>query len=205
VKTKFNLPGIRKLLLPRPADTDSLDASAVSARALFGPPPETAAAERRRSLVDFLKQVTLFQDLGRWDLRRLARIVHERDYRDGEYISEEGKPGAALFVLRRGLVEIVRRGGKGKDVPLATLEPPASFEESAAMGTESIRWFSARARGPVSLLALGKADLDALSVNFPVPANKVLMRLAGIMAIRLQMLLDAQYLKESEEHQEVDQ
>lgn len=204
MKTKINLPGIKKLLLPRPADTDSLDASAVSARALFGPPPETAAAERRRSLVDFLKQVTLFEDLGRSDLRRLARIVHERDYRDGEHIVEQGKPGAALFVLRRGLVEIVRRGSKGKEVPLATLEPPASFEESAAFGMESPRWFSARARGPVSLLALGKSDLDALSVNFPLLANKVLMRLAGIMAIRLHMLLDAQYLKESEEHQEAE-
>jgi hypothetical protein len=204
VKTKFNLPGIRKLLLPRPADTDSLDASAVSARALFGPPPETAAAERRRSLVDFLKQVTLFQDLGRSDLRRLARIVHERDYRDGEYIFEEGEPGAALFVLRRGLVEIVRRGSKGKEVPLATLEPPASFDESAAMGMESNRWCSARACGPVSLLALGKADLDALSVNFPLPANKVLMRLAGIMAIRLQILFETQYPKESEERQEAE-
>ena len=204
MKTKFNLPGIKKLLLPRPKDTDSLDASAVSARALFGPPPETAAAERRRSLVDFLKQVTLFEDLGRWDLRRLARIVHERDYRDGEYICQEGKPAAVLFVLRRGLVEIVRRGSQGKEVPLATLEPPASFEESAAFGMESLRWFSARARGPVSLLALGKSDLDALSVNFPLLANKVLMRLAGIMAMRLQMLLDAQYLKESEEHQEAE-
>jgi len=204
VKRKLNLPGIKKLLLPRPADTGSLDASSSSARALFGPPPQTAAAERRRSLVDFLKQVTLFEDLGRWDLRRLARIVHERDYRDGEYICQEGKPGAALFVLRRGLVEIVRRGRDGKEVPLATLEPPASFEESAALGTESIRWFSARARGPVSLLALGKSDLDALSVNFPLLANKVLMRLAGIMATRLEMLLDAQYLKESAEQQEAE-
>jgi len=205
VKTKLTLLGIRKLLLPRPKGTDSLDASAVSIRALFGPPVETAAAERRRSLVDFLKQVTLFQDLGRSDLRRLARIVHERDYRDGEYICQEGKPAAVLFVLRRGLVEIVRRGSEGKEVPLATLEPPASFEESAALGMESIRWFSARARGPVSALALGKADLDALSVNFPLPANKVLMRLAGIMAIRLQILLETQYPKESEELQEADQ
>ncbi len=204
MKPKINLPGIKKLLLPRPTDTDSLDASAVSARALFGPPPETAAAERRRSLVDFLKQVTLFEDLDRSDLRRLARIVHERDYRDGEYIFEEGKPGAALFVLRRGLVEIVRRGSHGKEVPLATLEPPASFEETAAMGTESMRWCSARACGPVSVLAFGKADLDALSVNFPLPANKVLMRLAGIMAIRLQILLETQYLQESEEHQEAE-
>ena len=72
------------------------------------------------------------------------------------------------------------------------------------MGTESVRWFSARARGPVSLLALGKSDLEALSVNFPLLANKILMRLAGIMAIRLQMLVDATYLKESGEHQEAD-
>jgi len=204
VKTKINLPGIKKLLLPRPKDTDALDASAASARALFGPPVETTAAERRRSLGDFLKQVTLFEDLGRADLRRLARIVHERDYRDGEYICQEGKPAAVLFVLRRGLVEIVRRGSKGTEVPLATLEPPASFEESAAFGMESPRWFSARARGPVALLALGKSDLDALSANFPLLANKVLMRVAGIMAIRLHMLLDAQYLEESEEHQEAE-
>ena len=110
----------------------------------------------------------------------LTRILHERDYADGEYICEEGKPGAALYIVRRGLVEVVRRGPEGKEVPLALLEPPASFEEPAAVGTGVIRWFSVRARGPVSLLALGKSDLDALIVNFPVLANKVLVRLAGI-------------------------
>jgi CRP-like cAMP-binding protein len=202
MKTTFTLLGIKTLLLPRRKDTHSLDASAVSARALFGAPPETTAAESGGSLVDFLKRVTLFEDLGRWELRRLARIVHERDYRDGENISEEGKPGAALFVLRRGLVEVVRRDSKGADVALATLEPPASFEESAAMGTESIRLFSARARGPVSVLALGKADLDALSANCPLLANKVLMRLARLMAIRLQVLFETQYLEQLAEQQE---
>jgi CRP/FNR family transcriptional regulator, cyclic AMP receptor protein len=205
LKARVTLPGIKKFLLRRPASTDSVEGSAVPAQALFGTPPVTAATQSRRGLEDFLKQVTLFEDLGRWDRRRLARIVHEREYRDGEYISEEGKPGAALFVLRRGLVDIVRRGNNGREVPLATLEPPASFDESAAMGTKSIRWFSARARGPVSLLALGRSDLEALSVNFPLAANKVLMRLADIMATRLQMLLDAQYLEESEEHRESDQ
>ena len=202
MKPRFNLPGIKALLLPRPADTTSSDTSGVPARAVFGPVLDTAVAEKRRSLVDFLKQVTLFEDLSRRDLRRLARIVHERDYHDGEYICQEGRPGAALFVVRRGLVEVVRRGTSSTEVPLAMLEPPGSFEESAATGTESVRWFSARARGPVSLLALGKSDLDALSVNFPPLANKVLMKLAGIMAIRFQILLDAQYLKESGEHPE---
>jgi hypothetical protein len=54
----------------------------------------------------------------------------------------------------------------------------------------------------VSLLALGKSDLDALMLNFPAVANKVLIRLAEIMAIRLQMLIDAEGLGESTEHQE---
>jgi CRP-like cAMP-binding protein len=163
------------------------------------------APEGRQSVVDFLEKVTLFEDLDHRDRRRLARIVHEREYRDGEYICEAGRPGAALFVLRRGLVEVVSTGSDGREVALAILEPPASFEESAALGMAPVRWFSARARGPVSLLALGKSDLEALSVTFPLLANKVLMRLAGIMAIRLQMLLDATYLKESGEHQETNQ
>ena len=204
MKTSFNLPGIKRLFLPRRQATDSLDASAVSARALFGPPPETTAAQRHRSLVDFLKQVTLFEDLDRWELRRLARIVHERDYRDGEYVVEQGKPGAALFVLRRGLIEVVRRGSKGKEVPIATLEPPACFEEAAATGTEWVHLFSARARGPVSVVALGKADLDALSVNFPLAANKVLTRLASVMAMRSQVLLETQYPEEPEGHPEAE-
>jgi hypothetical protein len=52
------------------------------------------------------------------------------------------------------------------------------------------------------LLALGKSDLDALILNFPVLANKILLRLAGIMAARLQMLIDAEGLRSSEERHE---
>lgn len=196
---KLTLPGIKELLLPSRATRGLADMAAIWARALFQAPDN--AMTPRRSLVEFLAQVSLFEDLGRRDLARVARIVHERDYSDGEYICEAGKPGAALFVVRRGLVEVVRHAG-GEEAPLALLEPPASFEESAALGTGVIRWFSVRARGPVSLLALGKSDLDALILNFPVLANKILFRLAGIMAARLQMLIDAEGLRSSEEHHE---
>ncbi len=197
---KLTLPGLKELLLPSRATRGLADIAAIRARALFQAPDN--AMTPRRSLVEFLAQVSLFEDLGRRDLARVARIVHERDYSDAEYICEAGKPGAALFVVRRGLVEVVRRDAGGEEVPLALLEPPASFEESAALGTGVIRWFSVRARGPVSLLALGKSDLDALMLNFPVLANKILLRLAGIMAARLQMLIDAEGLRSSEEHHE---
>jgi CRP/FNR family cyclic AMP-dependent transcriptional regulator len=198
---KLTFPGLKRLLLPRHRDAGSADMAAIRARALFQW-PERAMTERHRSLVEFLRQVSLFEDLGRRDLVQVARVIHERDYGDGEYICEEGKPGAALFIVRRGVVEVVRRGAVAQEVPLALLEPPASFEEAAAIGAGVIRWFSVRARGPASLLALGKSDLDTLIAKFPVLANKVLIRLAGIMAIRLQMLIEAEYLRESAEPQE---
>jgi hypothetical protein len=124
MKGKSSLAGIRNLLLPRPNDPDRVDASAIPARVLFGPAPKPAADQSGDDFVGFLKQTYLFEDLNRGELTRLARIVHERTYRDGEYISEQGKPGAALFVLRNGVVEITRRKRNGEEFPLATLDHP---------------------------------------------------------------------------------
>jgi CRP/FNR family transcriptional regulator, cyclic AMP receptor protein len=194
---KPTLSGLKELLLARRPNRGSADIAAIGARALFQA-PESATTKQRENLVEFLGKVSLFEDLAHRDLARVARIVHERQYSDGEYICEEGRPGAALFVVRRGVVEVVKRGPGGQDVPLALLEPPASFEESAAIGAGVIRWFCVRARGPVSLLALGKSDLDTLILNFPPLATKVLTKLAGIMAARLQMLIDAEIQRESE-------
>jgi len=146
--------------------------------------------------VDFLKQVTLFKDLQHGDLKRLARIVHERIYRDGEYIYEQGNPGVALYIVRGGVVEIARRNRNGEEVSLVRIEPPDSFEESAAVGAEVVRWTSARACGPVSLLAIGYSDLDVLSHNFPRSANKILKKLAQVMAVRIQTLLEAEYFND---------
>jgi CRP-like cAMP-binding protein len=192
------LLGIKKLLLPPPKETDLRKPSG-PLQAMFGAPPEMPTGERGRHLTDFLKQVTLFEGLTPGDLRRLARIVHERSYRDGEYIFEQGKPGTALYLVREGVVEIVRRRRSGEEVPLSMLEPPASFEELAVMGTEVVRWISARARGPVSLVAFGRSDMDALSHNFPVLANKILAKLAQVIAMRTQMLLETGYFNEESE------
>jgi CRP-like cAMP-binding protein len=198
-KIGLALRGLRELLLPRPGDKESVDAAGSASLAVFGPVPQTVAAKRGRDLAAFLKQVPLFEELGEADLKRIAQIAHERSYRDGEYIYEQGRPGAALFVLRSGLVEIMRRKANGEELPLAVLEPPASFEELAAMGCDVVRWSSARARGPVSVVALGRQDLDVLSRTVPVLANKLLRKLAEITAMRLQLLVEAQFLDQREQ------
>jgi len=185
---KFKLIGIKKLLLPV-KDLDRMRTGAPT-RALFGILPRSSAKGSGQDLVDFLKRVHLFEDLGVGDLRRLARLVHERSYRDGEYILEQGNPCVAMFVIRTGAVEILRRSHNGEEVELATLEPAASLAEDVLMADQAVHWFSARARGPVSMIALGRSDLEALSHNFPLLANKVLAKLAEITALRLQMVVE---------------
>ena len=197
-KMKFHVAGLKKILAPLQKARDFMDTSA-PARLMYGPASKTAVGEIGRNLVDFLRHVPLFEDLAQGDLKRLARIVHERVYQDGEIIFEQGTPGATLYVLRSGMVEITRKKRDGEEIPLAMLEPPASFEELAAVGAEVVHWASARARGPVSLVAIGRSDLDALSRNFPSLANKILMKLAQIIAMQLRMLLEAEYSNEEGE------
>jgi hypothetical protein len=196
MKNGFSLRGLKKVLLQRPADADALDVSGGPALAAFGPLPATAGGKRGRDLVDFLGQATLFEDFSHADLTRLARSAHERNYRDGEYIYEQGSPGAALFLVRSGVVEIARRRRNGEEVPIVTLEPPASFSEQAAMGAHIVRWNSARARGPVCLVAFASSDLDALGRSLPLLANKILRKLAQITATRLQLIVEGQFFSE---------
>lgn len=201
-KNITELAGVKRLLRPSQGDVDQTGGVANAARALFGPPPKSPH-QTASDLIGFLKQADLFQGLTHGELGHLARIVHLRDYRDREYISEEGRPGAALFVLRSGLVEITRRERDGTELLLATLKPPTSFDELAAVG-ETVRWISARARGPVCLVALGRSDLDVLGANFPGLANKLLKNLTQIIGARLQMLVESQYFGPPDQEPERD-
>ena len=188
-------PGLKKILFPLQKARDFMDTLG-PARVMFGPASKTAAGEMGRDLADFLKQVSLFADLAQGDLRQIARIVHQRAYQDGEIIFEQGTPGAALYLLRSGTVELVRKRRNGEEVSLAMLEPPGSFEELAAVGGEVVHWASARARGPVSLVGIGHSDLVTLSHNFPRQAVKVLRKLAQLIAVQLQTLLEAEHFNE---------
>ncbi len=57
-------------------------------------------------------------------------------------------------------------------MPLALLEPPASFEELAVTGAEVVRWTSARARGPVSLVTLRVFRPGCSQPQLPAPREQ---------------------------------
>jgi hypothetical protein len=98
-QNKVKLIGLKKLLLPSVKALDRMW-TGVPMRALFGFLSRTSARASGLDLVDFLKLVQLFEDLGAGDLRRVAWVVHERSYRDGEYILEQGQPYDSNYLCR---------------------------------------------------------------------------------------------------------
>ena len=159
-------------------------------RLLFASDPARPGGSE--SLAQFLGRTALFGGLQDRDLERLARHFHVRRFDDGESIYEEGRPAAALFLVRKGEVEITKRTPEGSALSLATLAPPASFDELAALGSDVVHWVSARARGSVELLALGRSDVESLSREAPAAANKVIVRVAEATSRRLRALPESQ-------------
>jgi CRP-like cAMP-binding protein len=153
-----------------------------------------AESPAKETIAQFLRRTHLFGELDARELKWLSRIVHVRHFADGEFIYEEGRPGAALFLLRRGSVEITKRVADQGVLSIAVLAPPASFEELAALGSDVVRWTSARSKGESELLALGRSDLESLARHAPDIANKVIIRVAEVTARRVRVVLESQGL-----------
>src|SRR5215212_7373277 len=56
-----------------------------------------------------LKDVPLFAQLNKRELSTVGRLLHEREFKGGEVIFDEGEEGQALYVVFSGEVVIVRK------------------------------------------------------------------------------------------------
>jgi len=88
------------------------------------------------SVVDTLRRVPLFAQLGDDELERVASAVRERPYPRNSVIVFEDDPGDALFVVAAGQVKVVLIGEDGREVILAVLGPGDFFGELALIDDE---------------------------------------------------------------------
>jgi CRP/FNR family transcriptional regulator, cyclic AMP receptor protein len=85
--------------------------------------------KRDASLTAFMRSVPIFQDLKGKDLEILFTLLEERRWEIGEQICSEGELGRAMFVIREGEVEVLRRSLKGNNRPIVKLGPGECFGE----------------------------------------------------------------------------
>jgi CRP-like cAMP-binding protein len=143
--------------------------------------------------LEFLGGIPLFESLSRRELRRVAAMVHERSYSSGELIFEQGTPGAVLFLIKRGGVELFRQDSTGNELAkLSTLREGMFFGEGALLH-EGNRMMSARAAEPTDVLALFRGDLDQIIESAPATGSKVLRKLAWVLSRRLQTAIEEHF------------
>jgi len=129
------------------------------------------------SVVETLRRVPLFAQLGDDDLARVAAMARERPYPRNSVIVFEDDPGDALFVVAQGQVKVVLVGEDGREVILAVLGPGDFFGELALIDDEP-RSAHVIAMDDAQLLVLRRDDFHQALESHPRLALALLRTLS---------------------------
>jgi CRP-like cAMP-binding protein len=139
-------------------------------------------SRKKETLGETLHGVPLFQDLSPKELRILERVVHLRAYHDTETVFDETEPGAGMYVIQSGRVDLNARSES--PLILAELRTGDFFGEMALLG-ETTRSATAVARGRAELIGFFHPDLLEIIDLHPGVGAKICYALARTLAERL--------------------
>jgi CRP/FNR family cyclic AMP-dependent transcriptional regulator len=139
---------------------------------------------RKEPLAEILQSIPVFQDLNPKELRILEGVVHLRTYQPGETVFAETEPGAGMYVIRYGRVDVVLKHQSANELILAELEEGDFFGEMALLGDGS-RSATAVAREKSELIGFFHPDLLEIVELHPVMGAKITLGLAKTLADRL--------------------
>lgn len=135
--------------------------------------------------INFLKSINLLDGLKTNELSRLERTLHTRHYKKDEIVFKEDEPGAALYMIKEGQVDIYINY-ESKPILLATLESGMFFGE-LALFDETPRSATVVASKETTLIALSKPDFMVFAKKEPNIGNKIIMNLGSILSSRLRV------------------
>lgn len=125
---------------------------------------------------ELLTDVELFEHLSDEERGRLAQFIGWLELADGVELFRAGQPGEAMYVVKRGEIELSIRDHAGQKIVLATAGAGRMFGEMALLD-HGPRTASARALGECELLVL---DRDSLLTLFQTSPKAALSLLAAL-------------------------
>jgi CRP-like cAMP-binding protein len=125
--------------------------------------------------VELLSGVPLFSGCSKKELRRIASIADEIDFRPGKVLTRQGAPGREFFVLLEGTVDIVRDDKKINELAAG------EFFGELALISDIPRTATVTVKSPVRALVVVDRDFRRLLKDDVGVAVKVL----GTMAERM--------------------
>jgi CRP-like cAMP-binding protein len=122
-----------------------------------------------------LRDVPLFADLGEDVLQRVFGVSTELECPAGQVLARADDPGAGMFVLEEGTVEVEARGRTYE------LGPGEFFGELALLVPESTRVARVRAKTPIRCIAINRIDFEELLEDEP----RIALAMLPVIARRL--------------------
>jgi CRP-like cAMP-binding protein len=120
-----------------------------------------------------VRDIPLFAGLGEEVLERISSVATELECPAGQVLARAEDPGAGMFVIEEGSVEVEARGRR------IELGPGEFFGELSLLVPESTRVARVRAKTPVRCLAVSRADFERLLDEEPRIARAMLPVVAG--------------------------
>ena len=128
-----------------------------------------------------LKQVPLLSSLDGKQLKLLAFTCDVFDYADEDYLFHQGEASDCVYVILKGVVEIIGSDPDGQAVLLAT-SPANSLIGEMAVLSGAGRTASVKARGAVTALNIPNQRFLELVTGNPPVALHVLQTLSAKLA-----------------------
>jgi CRP/FNR family transcriptional regulator, cyclic AMP receptor protein len=144
----------------------------------------------KENLLEVLALLPAFEGLSKNELRIIERMLHQRQYKKGEIVFNEGEPGAGMYIVKSGEVGITRKMDNGPELALALVKERGFFGELALLD-EIPRSASAKAAADTVLFAFSKPSLESLCRRNPRLGIKILSNLSRLICRRLVLSNDA--------------
>ena len=138
----------------------------------------------KEGVAEILRQVPIFRELNDREMQIMTRVVHTRTFEPDEVIFMESEPGAGMYVIESGGVDILLDHGSNNPLFLAQLEAGDFFGEMALLGDPE-RSATARARERSELIGFFHPDLLEIMNLHPIMGAKITMGLSRTLAERL--------------------
>jgi CRP/FNR family transcriptional regulator, cyclic AMP receptor protein len=117
------------------------------------------SAATTAQIVEKLRTLPLFADLGHEDMDTLAKLVSYKEVPKGAFIVSQNERGSAMFLLVSGRVKVSLASPDGKELALNYLDAPAHFGEMSLVDSEP-RSADVIAVTDVEVLAIEASDLS---------------------------------------------